>query len=172
MFFCFFYPPFQIVPLRCTCIYSGGFCAFFIHHFRSFHSNAHAFIVCVCSTHHFRSFHSDAHEQASRRNGVSLPVLLGENWEYQGMYRPHPHFHMIYYNVWLICNSSFFVFEMVKRGAGIAQQLERQTHDWKVRGLSPCRTSGRIFFSGVNFLCWLLSWYLYKMPEGSRLLSS
>ena len=39
-------------------------------------------------------------------------------------------------------------------GAGVAQWLERQTCDWKVPGLSPGRSSGRIFFSIVNFLCW------------------
>ena len=44
-------------------------------------------------------------------------------------------------------------------GAGIAQWLERRTHDWKVAGLNPCRNSRRIFFSRVNFLCWLLFWY-------------
>ena len=41
-------------------------------------------------------------------------------------------------------------------GSGIAQWLERRTRDWKVAGLNPCRSSGRIFFSTVNFLCWLL----------------
>ena len=45
------------------------------------------------------------------------------------------------------------------RGVGIAQWLERQTHDWKVAGLNPCWSGGRIFFSMVNFLCWLLFWH-------------
>ena len=31
--------------------------------------------------------------------------------------------------------------------------LELRTHDWKVAGSYPCRSSGRIFFSKVNFLC-------------------
>ena len=44
-------------------------------------------------------------------------------------------------------------------GAGIAQWLERQTCDWKVAGSNPCWNGGRIFFSRVNFLCWLLFWY-------------
>ena len=39
--------------------------------------------------------------------------------------------------------------------AGIAQWLERRTRDWKVAGSNPCRSGGRIFFSGVDFLCWL-----------------
>ena len=29
----------------------------------------------------------------------------------------------------------------------------------KGMGLNPCRSSGIIFFSRVNFLCWLLFWY-------------
>ena len=45
------------------------------------------------------------------------------------------------------------------REAGIAQWLERQTCDSKVTGLNPCRSDGRIFFSRVNFLCWLLFRY-------------
>ena len=44
-------------------------------------------------------------------------------------------------------------------GAGIAQRLKRGTHDWKVAGSNPCRNGGRIIFSRVNFLCWLLFRY-------------
>ena len=44
-------------------------------------------------------------------------------------------------------------------GAGIAQWLERRTRDRKVAGSNPCRSGGRIFFSRVNFLCWLLFRY-------------
>ena len=44
-------------------------------------------------------------------------------------------------------------------GAGIAQWLERRTHDWKVAGSNPCWSGRRIFFSGVDFLCWLLFRY-------------
>ena len=40
-------------------------------------------------------------------------------------------------------------------GTGIAQWLERRTRDWKVPGSNPCRSGGRIFFSRVDFLCWL-----------------
>ena len=43
--------------------------------------------------------------------------------------------------------------------AGIAQWLEQRTHDWKVAGSNPCRSGGIIFFSGVDFLCWLLFRY-------------
>ena len=38
-------------------------------------------------------------------------------------------------------------------GVGIAQWLECQTHDQKIAGLSPGRSSSRILFSRVNFLC-------------------
>ena len=44
-------------------------------------------------------------------------------------------------------------------GAGIAQWLEHRTRDWKVAGLNPCWNGGRIFFSRVDFLCWLLFRY-------------
>ena len=44
-------------------------------------------------------------------------------------------------------------------GAGIAQGLERRTRDWKVAGSNHCRSGGRIFFSRVNFLYWLLFQY-------------
>ena len=43
--------------------------------------------------------------------------------------------------------------------AGIAQCLQRWTHDQKVAGSNPCRSGGRIFFSRVNFLYWLLFQY-------------
>ena len=46
-------------------------------------------------------------------------------------------------------------------GAGIAQWLERRTRDWMVVGLNPCRSGGRIFFSRVDYLCWLLFQYLF-----------
>ena len=45
------------------------------------------------------------------------------------------------------------------RRAGIAQWLERRTRDRKFPGSSPGRSGGRIFFSRVNFLCWLLLRY-------------
>ena len=51
--------------------------------------------------------------------------------------------------------------EHLKRlgGAGIAQWLEHRTRDWKVAGSNPCWNGGRIFFSRVDFLCWLLFRY-------------
>ena len=51
-----------------------------------------------------------------------------------------------------------------QQGVGIAQWLEHQTPDWKVTGSSPCSCGGRIFFSRVNFLCWLLFQYLFHHP--------
>ena len=38
---------------------------------------------------------------------------------------------------------------------------ECRTCDQKVPGSCPSRSSRRIFFSRVNFPCWLLSWYLF-----------
>ena len=49
--------------------------------------------------------------------------------------------------------------QVYKMGAGIAQWLERRTRDWKVAGSNPCWNGGRIFFSRVDFLCWLLFRY-------------
>ena len=38
----------------------------------------------------------------------------------------------------------------------------RAPDSWlKVAGSNPCWGGGRIFFSRVNFLCWLLFWYLF-----------
>ena len=34
-------------------------------------------------------------------------------------------------------------------------------HDQKVTGSNPYWSGGRIFFSRVSFLCWLLFWYLF-----------
>ena len=48
---------------------------------------------------------------------------------------------------------------LINLGAGIAQWLERRTRDWKVAGSNPCWNGGRIFFSRVDFLCWLLFRY-------------
>ena len=39
---------------------------------------------------------------------------------------------------------------------GIACWLERRTCDRKVASSNPSRSGGRIFFSRVNFVCWLL----------------
>ena len=42
------------------------------------------------------------------------------------------------------------------KGAGIACWLERRTRDRRVESSNPGRSGGRIFFSRVNFACWLL----------------
>ena len=52
--------------------------------------------------------------------------------------------------------------------AGIVQWLECWTRDWKVAGLNPCRSDGRIFFSRVDFLCWLLFRYPFHPRYRSR----
>ena len=46
-------------------------------------------------------------------------------------------------------------------GTGTAQWLEHWIHDQTVTGLSPSMGSGKIFFSWVNFLCWLISVSVY-----------
>ena len=59
---------------------------------------------------------------------------------------------------WLLKLSVLYIHSL---GTGIAQWLERRTCDWKVPGSNPCRSGGRIFFSGVDFLYWLLFQYLF-----------
>ena len=59
-------------------------------------------------------------------------------------------------NVWVLLKSNA---KDWPAGAGIAQWLERRTRDWKVAGSNPCWNGGRIFFSRVDFLCWLLFRY-------------
>ena len=44
-------------------------------------------------------------------------------------------------------------------GVGIAQWLQHWTCDWKDAGLNPCWSGGKVFFSRVNFMCWLLFRY-------------
>ena len=53
-------------------------------------------------------------------------------------------------------------------GAGIVQWLERRTRNWKVAGSNPCRSGGRIFFSRVNLLCWLLFRYPFHPHVTTR----
>ena len=57
---------------------------------------------------------------------------------------------------------SGFCNPMTYMGVGIAQWLKRWTRDWKVAGSNPCWSGGRIFFSWVDFLCWLLFRYLFR----------
>ena len=47
---------------------------------------------------------------------------------------------------------------------GMAQWLQCQACDWKVAGLSPHRSRGRIFFFGVSFL----SWHFFQYPFHPR----
>ena len=58
-------------------------------------------------------------------------------------------------------NSTMLQFRYIYMGSVIAQWLECQAHDWKVAGSNPCRSGGRIFFSRVSFLFWLLFQYLF-----------
>ena len=63
-----------------------------------------------------------------------------------------------------MCNGTINIFFMSKNNVPFPCNCKMdncmcRTHDWKVAGSNPCRSSGRIFFSVVNFLCWLLFWY-------------
>ena len=58
----------------------------------------------------------------------------------------------------------FIIAIITSRETGTARWLERRVCDRKVAGSSPGRSGGRIFFSGVNFLCWLL----FRCPLHSR----
>ena len=52
---------------------------------------------------------------------------------------------------------------LYSRGAWIAQWLERRIRDRKVGCSSPGNSGGRIFFSRLNFPCWLL--FRYPLPR-------
>ena len=60
---------------------------------------------------------------------------------------------------WQMGQITLYVRNISIGGAGIAQWLEHRTRDWKVAGSNPCWNGGRIFFSRVDFLCWLLFRY-------------
>ena len=48
---------------------------------------------------------------------------------------------------------------VVKSWPPVREWLEHRSRDWKVAGSNPCWNGGRIFFSRVDFLCWLLFRY-------------
>ena len=75
-------------------------------------------------------------------------------WEVRHWQGKYPCSYGVWWSVALHSMSSYII-----RAAGIAHRLECRTHDWKVTGLNPCRSGGRIFFFMVNFLCWLLFRY-------------
>ena len=62
-------------------------------------------------------------------------------------------------SLWITLHIKRCVICIALLGAWIAQWLERRTRDWKVAGSNPCWNGGRIFFSRVDFLCWLLIRY-------------
>ena len=58
---------------------------------------------------------------------------------------------------WACCYSmDISVLYKLSRGVEIACWLELWTHDWKVANSNPSRNGGRIFFSRVKCVCWLL----------------
>ena len=68
----------------------------------------------------------------------------------------------------LLLNASIYFLNCTKMYHQIAQWLERRTRDWKVAGPNPCRSGGRIFFSRVDFLCWLLFRYPFHPRAVAR----
>ena len=107
-----------------------------LHRFLAFCSLIPDYAVCIFRiTWHWCKIHN-----------VSRPLA-------QITKRQHDTWIYIYINI--IQLQQFVVFG----GAGIAQWLERRTRDWKVAGSNPCWNGGRIFFSRVDFLCWLLFRY-------------
>ena len=62
------------------------------------------------------------------------------------------HAHLVIYILYTGCISE-------ASGGGDSSVIERRTRDWKVAGSNPCWNGGRIFFSRVDFLCWLLFRY-------------
>ena len=57
------------------------------------------------------------------------------------------------FNIYSECKSRVFNYILI---AGITCWLERRTRDRKVASSNPSRSGGRIFFSRVNFVCYLL----------------
>ena len=86
---------------------------------------------------------------------VPLAALLSVKFDGNSRPRRHSATRMS----WARMHKKGFTTLPVKEGAGIAQWLEHRTRDWKVSGSNPCWNGGRIFFSRVDFLCWLLFRY-------------
>ena len=77
-------------------------------------------------------------------------------WACKYMYTPGIHTNLKSLNMQTILNGVQKRKEKKpNKRAGTAQWLERRTCDWKVAGSNPCWSGGRIYFSRVDFLCWL-----------------
>ena len=57
------------------------------------------------------------------------------------------------------CATGRLVLGSQVKSKNLNHHLERQTRDQKVPGSSPGRSGRRIFFSRVNFLCWIVFQY-------------
>ena len=55
-----------------------------------------------------------------------------------------------------LCSLCRFLTMMYVLGVEAAQLVEQRTRDRRVSGSNPGRSSGGVFFSRVNFQCWLL----------------
>ena len=80
-------------------------------------------------------------------------------WACKYMYTPGIHTNLKYLNMQTMQWCTKKKKRKPNKRAGIAQWLERRSRDRKVTGSNPWRSGGRIFFSRVNFLCWLLFRY-------------
>ena len=86
-----------------------------------------------------------------KSEGPAPPPSSKISWSFDLAWNPGHRGSEVLFNTvdYFVCSS----------GAGIAQWLEHRTRDWKVAGSNPCWNGGRIFFSRVDFLCWLLFRY-------------
>ena len=114
-----------------------------------------SYIYSQCCPFWWKSFHMP---ERKRKQGFQISHFYGsfssDNLAGKGLTRVRERLFTtnIYY---------LLIFLLLTWGAWIAQWLERRTHDRKVPGSSPGRRGGRIFFSRVNFLCWLLFRYQF-----------
>ena len=111
-------------------------------------------------------------KQAFERRPPNLPIFIFQNTfnimgrnsgcKYFGkllcsslsLYHMLPHIKPTYSSRGTV---SKLILYLVVTCMGTAQRLQCQTHGWIVVGSSPNRSGGRIFFSMVNFLSWLIS---------------
>ena len=66
------------------------------------------------------------------------------------------YYHLFIYLLRARSNRDFLCKCLNILGAGIACWLQRRTRGWQVASSNPGRSGGRIFFSRVNCVCWLL----------------
>ena len=91
-------------------------------------------------------------------------ISLVFRWWQWTLWQQQPHFHSTHWALLQLFYRSDVPLNNTSTyhtGARIAQWLERRTRDRKVAGWNPSRSGGRIFFSRIHFLCWLLFRYTF-----------